>query len=539
MKRSDVPFNITLLEFTPAKTAALKPVRSQDIFDGATGNFHEDGLFSSSIFGKTGTPDRMKRFSFIDVKVPIFHPIIYRALLALKRLYGGIIDGTEYVLWNDEINDFERADAMSGKTGFAYFVKHWKNIAFEESSSVAREQNILLINKYKDTAMTSKIAVLPAGLRDVEVGDDGRVREDEINGLYRNLLSISNTISESSITNNPDVIDTARLALQKKFIEVYELLENMIEGKKKLLMGKWASRAIMNGTRNVITAMDTSVSYLGAPGTVTFNNTIVGLYQGMKAILPVSQYLLKNGFLSKVFLGPDVPAVLVDKKTLKRKDVQLKPQYFERWMTDEGLEKIITSFSQEGLRDKEIEIEGHYLGLIYKGPDGTFKIIQDIDSLPETRNKEHVTPLTFAELAYLSGYNKWNNYPIFVTRYPVAGMGSIYPSKMYMKTTIKSEIRRELDDMWVPLGDEHVAYEFPTKQPYVNSLVPHSAKLAGLVADFDGDMVSGNATYTDESIQEIDSYLHSWRAYVGTNGNFMASVGVDTVELVFHNLTGD
>jgi hypothetical protein len=118
-------------------------------------------------------------------------------------------------------------------------------------------------------------------------------------------------------------------------------------------------------------------------------------------------------------------------------------------------------------------------------------------------------------------------------------MGSIYPSKIYMKTTIKSEQRRELDDMWTPLGDDHIAYEFPTGKPYVNSLVPHSARLAGLTADFDGDMVSGNATYTDESVTEVNDFLGKKRAYVGTSGEFVASTNVDTVKLVFHNLTGD
>jgi hypothetical protein len=48
--------------------------------------------------------------------------------------------------------------------------------------------------------------------------------------------------------------------MQQKFNEIYDTIERMIEGKKKLLMGKWASRNIMNGTSNVITAMDTSVS---------------------------------------------------------------------------------------------------------------------------------------------------------------------------------------------------------------------------------------------------------------------------------------
>jgi hypothetical protein len=536
---SSIPFNIALLDLTPNKIASIRPTRSLDIFEGNSGNFAEDGFFSVSTFGKVGDPRRNRRFSFIDIKIAVFHPAVYRAFVALKRMYAGILSGTEYVLWNDELGDFERADATSGKTGFAYFVKYWKQIKFAETKSVTRMQNILLLQNFKDKAMTNKIIVMPAGLRDIEVGDDGRTQEDEINGMYRTLLSISNTIAESTVANNPEVIDTARYTLQMKFIEIYETVERMIEGKKKLLLGKWATRAIMNGTRNVITAMDTSVPYLGGPGAATFNSTIVGLYQAAKAILPVTQYLLRNGFLSKVFQSVNTPATLVNKKTLAREQVLLKPAYFTQWMTDEGLEKVLTRFAEETLRDQPIEIDGRYLGLIYKGPDGTFRFLQDISELPEGRLKEHVTPITMCELIYLSGYREWNKYAIYVTRYPVTGPGSIYPSWMHVRTTIKAEVRRELDDQWTPMGDEYIAYDFPTQGPYINSMVPHSSKLDRLTADFDGDMTSGNAVYTLEALEEVRNHFSLKRAYVDTTGEFLFSIGVSTVNLVFHNMTGD
>jgi len=537
-ERSKIPFNIAILETTPAKLQALRPTTALDIFDGS-GNFAEDGFFSVLTFGKVGDPRRMMRFSFIDIKVDIFHPAVYRAFVALKRMYAGILAGTEYVLWNDELGDFERSDATSGKTGFAYFVKHWKNIKFAETKSVTRMQNILLLQNYRDRATTNKIIVMPAGLRDIEVGDDGRTREDEINGLYRKLLSVSNTIAESSIAHNPEVIDTARYTLQMTFIEIYETVERMIEGKKKLLLGKFATRAVFNGTRNVITAMDTGVPYLGAPGSVDFNTTIVGLYQASKALLPVTQYLMRNGFLSKVFHTVHSPATLVNKKTLAKEQVLLKPEYFTQWMTDEGIEKILTRFSEETLRDEPIEIDGRWLGLMYKGPDGTFRFMQDINELPEGRAKEHVTPITFCELIYLAGYNEWRKYAMYVTRYPVTGPGSIYPSWMHVRTTIKSEVRRELDENWQPMDDQHVAYEFPTRGPYVNSMMPHSSRLDRLTADFDGDMTSGNGIYTLEALQEIKDYFDSRRAYVDTNGEFLYSTGVSTVNLVLHNMTGD
>ena len=51
-------------------------------------------------------------------------------------------------------------------------------------------------------------------------------------------------------------------------------------------------------------------------------------------------------------------------------------------------------------------------------------------------------------------------------------------------------------------------------------------------------MMSLNVTYSDESISEVNSYLTKKRAYVGTDGEFTASIDVSTVALVMHNLTG-
>ena len=536
---SNIPFNVTLLVLTPDRLRGLRPVTKLDHFEGNSDNFCEDGLFSISIFGKIGSDARTKRFSFINVKVPILHPIIYNTLVSLKRLYAGIISGTEYVLWNEEIKDFDRANALTGKTGFAYFMEYWEQIEFKASASLEREQNILLMHKYMKTATTTNVIVMPAGLRDMEISADGRKSFDEINDLYRKLLSISNTISEASVNLNPEIVNIARLGLQNTFNKIYATIEAMIEGKKKLLLGKWASRRIFNGTRNVITAMDTSSPYLDAPNSIGINDTIVGLYQGLKSIMPVARNHIKNGFLTKVFISPNAPAYLVDKKTRKIVSVNLKTQYYDRWMTDEGIEKVLTSFADESIRNKPIEIEGHYLGLIYKGPDGTFKIIQDIDDVPGTRSKLDVYPLTFCELLYLSCYTIVNKYPAVVTRYPITGVGSIYPSNLYMKTTIKSEIRRELNDSWEAMDNEHIAYEFPTTGAYLNSMVPHSIRLVRAGADFDGDMMSCTAGYSDEVVEEIRKFHTEKKAYVGTDGKFISSTNVDTVALVLFNMTGD
>lgn len=488
MKKLDVPANVTLMRLTPERLSSLKPVRSLDIFDGGnTQNFHEDGLFSTSIFGRVGSDERDVRFSYIDLRTTILHPLVYKHLVKLKGLYGGIMAGRAYAVWDDEEKDFMPSDQINGKTGFHFFMKYWKKIVFKTTESDLRDMRIRLIEKYKDVAEVSKVLVLPAGLRDIQIDEAGRTKEGEINSPYRSLIAISNSVS-SNVHDDLSVLDTSRNSMQNAFNQVYAFLEGLIEGKGGFILSKWGARHIYNGTRNVITAMDTSASRLGAPNSPSSNSTGIGLYQLSKAALPKTKHWLLNGWLKNVFGTPEAGAMLVNKVTLKRENVKVPADVFDRWYTTNGLDKVINSLQEPSLRLKPIEIEGYYLGLVYRPANKkVFRIFGDIDQLPQTDDfqKEDVHPITLCELVYLAGYREWNNLGMYFTRYPVTGMGSIYPSHPYIKTTIKGEMRYELGEDWTIIDPKTAALEYPTfKDPvFVDTLIPHPSRLAMLGAD--------------------------------------------------------
>lgn len=539
MQKLTVPFNIGLLQLTPEKLKSVKQVKALDIMDGATNNFHPEGLFSTDIFGRVGDERRSLLYGYIDIKAPIFHPLIFMAITKLKRMYGDIMAGKVWAMWDESKKDFVKAKPSDGaRTGFAFFLEHWRDIAYDEGNSNLRSEYIKLVNNHKDQAMTRHIVVMPAGLRDLEIDEFGRKSEDEINTLYRKFIALSNVIVESSLGTNAEVIDKPRYDMQLNFVALYDMIEALIKGKKKLFLGKVASRRIFNGTRNVITAMNTAVTELGKKGTPDFNSTIIGLYQYLQASLPVSIAQVRQ-FLTPMFPDVNSPAILVDPKTLRPREVFLHVRYYDKWATTEGIEKIISSFKEEDIRNQPLMIDGYYLGLLYLGPDGTFKVFNDISQLPASRLKEHVRPLTLTDLFYLSVYRHFNKYPIFVTRYPVTGIGSIYPSKTHLRVTVAHEERHMLDDSWIDAGEDYVAYEFPIMgSAFVNSLIPHSSHLKKLGADFDGDTASGNIAYSDEAIAEASKFFKTKKAYVGTDGKLLFSCAVDTVELVLHSLTG-
>lgn len=541
MRSKEVPFNVELLKLTPAQLGTMQPVTSVDFFAAANGELHEQGLFSIPIFGRIGSEERDQRFSYVDIKLQVLHPVIYSRLTKLKSMYAGIIQGTQHAIWDAKLKDFVAADEVNGRTGFSFFMQYWKQIQFVRNDSAIRETRIRLIEKYRDRATTNKIVILPAGLRDIEIGDDGRTTYNDINPLYRKLISIASTIPDTDHLETDPTYDLSRLMLQNTFNELYAFIEQLLTGKHGFFQSKWASRGIFNSTRNVITAADLSTEFLGNPNAPKYTDSTMGLHQLTRMLLPVTIHQMRTNYLQEIFSHGDNRALLVDPKTLTSDVVEIAPKSYDRWNTAEGLERVIATYGEVSLRDRPVMIEGRYLALVYRGPDMTFRIFHDINELPAGFDRKYVYPITLVEFLYLSGYRVWNRYIGFNTRYPVTGLGSCYPFTVRVKTTIVGEVRRELGPDWSPYeGDEYLALEYPIlpAKAYLDSYVVNSNRLARLGGDFDGDCMASMLVYSDEALQEQHAYLKTKAAYADPRGGLLASAAVPTVELVVLNMLG-
>lgn len=539
MNTKMLPTELWLLELTDARVRNLRPVTSLDLFEGASANFHDDGLFSTVIFGRIGTEDRDRSFSYIDTKVKVLHPKVYKDLCALKGLYKGILAGKETARWDAQLKDFVADKSPEAQTGYSFFISHFMDIEFKRNKSPARTQRVEFVEKYRSKALTNRIVVIPAGLRDLEVDSNGRKTKDEINDLYYKVLSAANNVPMTDDLDGP-AMDNMRRTITATFLEIYTLLEEMISGKKGFMLNKWGSRRITHGTRNVLTVMDTSSDVLGAPNAPSYDSTVMGLYQTVKSLTPLTIHLLRSQYLDNIFAQGESSVPLIDKKTLKQEFVEISPDTRDTWTTKDGLLHVINTFVDIEARHRPVEVEGRYLALIYKGEDKTFKVFYDIRELPPHLDKKRVSPITLCELIYLSGYQRWNSYYVSVTRYPVTGVDSNYPSRIYVKTTTIGEMRRELDDRWEPLGDDYVALEFPRSDiaAFVDSQSPHSSRLKGLGADFDGDTGSATSLMTEEALAESKRFLSTRQAWVSADGQLRASASYDTIELVVANMTG-
>lgn len=528
-------FNIYLLSNDKQRLAGLLPVDSLDIFN-VNGEFSPRGLYSNEIFGSVGEDKRMLTHSFIDIRTTIMHPKILLELGKIKGLYEGIMSGKMYATWNSELKDFEKSTILDGETGYSFFLKYFLEIKFTRNDSDIRDLRIDLLEKYKDKCMYRYIVVIPAGLRDVEVDTHGHTTEPKLNTMYRKLLRAANTMPTVTVDREDPVFDTVRWSLQASFNEIYLFIQSILDKKTGFLQSKWASRNIHGGSRNVITAINPSPIDLESPKAITVKDTKVGLHQYLKATVDQSIFCVKNSVMKPVLdniLG-DVP--VVDKKTLNRMYIKPDQKDVDKWSTVASIEKLINGFGKLKYRHKPVYISGNYAALIYRD-DTYYKVFYDISELPKELDKKNVRPITWAEMFYVAVYEQSVKNAAFVTRYPITSIDSIYPCKIQLQTTVKSDILIELDDIWQPNENRNPVCFPILDEDFYDSMSVQTSHLPGLVADHDGDKTSLVVITSKEAIEEINAYLNSYIAYVNPSGGLRYGFNNPISEMVMFNLT--
>lgn len=481
------PTNLTLLDPRTIVPGVFKAVTSTDAFEGMTQNLNDDGLYSLDIFGKLGSRERDVTEAYIDVKLPIFNPTYLKALSQIKSLYQGILRGAEYARWDEETKDFIKSNILEGETGFSFFIRHFKEIDFKTTDSYKRKQRVTLADRFRDKALTDKVLVIPAGLRDIQFQDNGAPTEPEITDLYRGLMFRTRVVLGSKDDAENPLYDTVRWGLQNSFNEIDQYLFGLLEGKGGAIQRRMSTRGVASGTRNVITARKVSRNHLKEGGDVDPNSVDMGLYQALLNFQYVCVGAMINKYLSNIFTTGSQSAKLINKKTLEYDYVEVAASTVEKWTTYSGLNKLFNGFADSSLRNKEIVVDWHYLALVYDDGESVC-ILHDINDLPKDKNRKLVKPITYMELFYLSCHDVISEQVTQQTRYPIIGIGSIFPAKVNLLTTVgaKKRIIRDPVD-WEEIG---VCNRYPerTENPdYFDAMSVDPSREAGLDSDHDGD----------------------------------------------------
>ena len=542
------PFNISVLDVDEyIKKFNIREVTSTFIYENSTNSLHKEGLYSELIFGEFGDKRRKYRAGYINLNTKIFNPIIYRAIITISNLYEDIISGRRYAVFDSKEKDFVLAkmDDEGANTGMTFFKKYFDKLNIKETPSIKRNNKIKIFKKYKKNIYTDKLFVMPAGLRELEIGDDGNVKENEIANIYKNVMNYS--LGLELVEENDALYDNTRYHIQKKVDDIYKYIENIISGKHGLLSKGLSSRSINYGTRNVITSSSYDVLTPDDPQYLKPDETFVGTYQTAKSLLPITVHALKTLFFEHIFDGStETIQVITDKFETIYDDIDIEEIY--KFIDVDKIEDSINKLKNVEVRYdpvvvENIEKEIRYLYMIYDLTD-RIHILRNLDEFKaylENNNEDYdenkLRFMTWIEMLYMATYVASIDKHALITRYPVIQDESCYPTKIHLKSTTKGRVVKCLF-----MGSD-TSFEFNQYPiidlPFHDTISPHLSKLKGLGGDFDGDTTSFTALYTVEANEEIEKYLESKRSVVNQEGTFVSGSSTDVIDLTLMNMARD
>jgi len=543
--QTTVPFNVWIMDVDGfIARNHCKPVTSLALHDPASGTtMHPEGLFSEEIFGQIGSPERLVRHGYVDLNCMIIQPPIYKSLMSLAVLYEDILTGHALAYFNPETEDFEKTtetDTRPGVgTGYTYFMSYLPKIKFRRNDSDGRNNKIAMIEKYRSVLMCDRLIVEPAGLRDLD-GEVGALTQEDINKLYRDLLSYSFGLP---IGSTSDLYDAVRTNIQKKAVAIYDYIVDILDGKKGMVQGAWARRRVAMGTRNVITAATYSALSPDDPQFQKPTETKVGLFQSMKAFQPIVVHHLKISLFDTIFAGGNQVPV-IDPKTWQLEYREISSKELARFNTNPALENLITLFQNADVRDRPITVtdvtgKQFYLCMVYDTGDeiSLFRTFSDFETMYKRPiDKSKVRPLTWVEIFYMVTFNATSGRHVQVTRYPVLEEGSSYPTKIHLASTSPGRVVRMRDVISDTLTKQYPQYPILGK-PYHESMALSVVRLKGMGADHDGDTSSANGVWADESNAECDAYINSVQALINTQKRFVAGANTDNIAFTIFNMT--
>lgn len=486
----------------------------------------EDGLFSTKIFGAVGSEERLDRFSYIDLNVNVIHPRIYRNIRKMSSLYRDIIDSKVKVI-------FEKGKYKvdpSGETGIGFFIKNIFDLIAETTESAERINMLKGFNKYRDKGLllNKYLIVIPAGMRDFEVSDDGRITMDEINDAYRKVITDANMLKVGSIKNN----DIYILRLQNRLEELTNEIYLRLKGKKGFIGKNISGRKVDYETTNVISGKSRVIEDLEDGEEDAMSEAGIGILQYAKNIEPISKYMIKHKFGLKIMDIQDSTATVYSNK-LELSKVTVNDIIMKRWTDSKGLGSLLNRFRDYYFRDYDVVInhnkEEHYPFLFKVLSPNDMEMYIGLDVGVENKELKLYTkdypstypyfrPIKYGEMLTIALNDTFGDAYGTITRHPIADQASIPIVKFRVDTTTE-EIKVNIKEMSPIVTTTYKVDNFPKMDATWNeALNPSYSLLKAMGADLDGDALGSGIAMTKESKEELKEVLNSLSSYLRPNG---------------------
>ena len=459
----------------------------------------EDGIFSRSIFGSPGSYDRKTLFGYIDLKEHYFHPVVYKNLIRINRLFGDCMNGIEYCSISPK---GELVRDENGDTGIKFLYENWDKIKFKKTSSNKRDERLNLISSLsKEEIFITKWLVIPAFYRDfnLDYAATGKIKHDEINDYYCKLLRL---VSVSETSDDMFVGGVTRSNVQQTIVAIYDFFTSKIARKDGFIHQAVLGKSTDYSARLVISTAKYNNN--------TYKNTLVDYYYSgipmaycAKIFEPFTVKWIQDFFLRQLF------------PTGKLLDYDLNAEY------------TITNLDE--VTDSEYIIK--QIDLFRNSPTERFNYVtvQTEESgekkikLPFKKNdeEEKLKPLTWTDLLYIAVTDVVKDKHCIVTRYPYLKVYNSTFCRVHPLGTHKSckmVVMGNYTYDFYPDYDPNCDKDLIANQ-FIDVLQPANIMLGTMDADFDGDQVTCRGLFSKEANKEAERIMHSKSAILGTTGD--------------------
>ncbi len=428
----NAPMEVDLVTDRIIMNSNLKPVTDPISF---SGNIPTDGgLFSPLIFGRT--PDEQNRqFAYIDLNGRFFHPFIFEILDNLmpkkfKKCASGegswALDENGYLIELNESNP----DYRKMNNGIDWLISVYPKMRFEESNSLTRRDRIKLLKDFKpQDSIITKWLVIPIKYRDVDKNGSTHVLPD-LDVHYNSVIRYANSLKDSAFGFFNYAV---KFNLQSELVAIRKYGQSLLEKKHGFFHRAILGKSIDRGSRDVISVPsfrgyqrpeDNPIDMFHS-GIPLAKCLIIGYDFIMRYCLQFFADNFRNRFEYPVYK-------LVDGEYQMSGTIRIADQ-LERFTTT-YIEKKINRFkNSHATRFEIITIKTEDGDEIPLHLAGQFKSLK-----PGSPDASTILnrPMTWTDLFYQAAVNTLADKYVYITRYPIEGYNSIFPSLCYPMSTI-------------------------------------------------------------------------------------------------------
>lgn len=525
------------------KVNNLKEVYDPVFFNGPTPSEH--GLLSNEIFGITKS-ERAGIYAYIDLGGYFLHPLAYKTLKKLNSKIENIVHGIDtYSI--TETGEIVQDD--NGNTGIDWLKKNFSKIKFTKNDSRSRNLKIDFINMESDKIWINKYIVIPAYYRDVDT-KQASIGVGEINKLYSSLIIASKSLKETA-NYGLTLSNATKGRIQNTLVQIFDWFgqgttingqktSGNLPGKTGLIKRGALYKTVDYSVRLVMSAPDLEAENI-EDLMVDMDHAAEPLAAVLCNFKPFVIFWLRR-FFENEFAGKyEYPILTKNGEAISVPILDYQIMFSDNILNSQ-IERFIHGYSNRFIpidvpvdmeelakinktRKEKINLDNIHMMIDYR--------LESVKNDSTSKEMIH-RPLTWCDLFYIAACEVTEDKMVLITRFPIDSYLNQFPSKIRVKSTVKTEpISIEINGetklfKWYPVIREKDINK-NTSPLFSDTLSICNGIIGAMGMDYDGDTSIVKPVYTVEANEECRKVAKSKIQLVGMDGTCMRDISKENI----------